>query len=143
MFLTFAPPKASPVLYKAVVYEPDEPEGVYEPKGVETLRNMPGPIDKQPTVSFDTIFAKIIAIRANIDASIVEVVLNNDKSYLFYGDIITPESNSISYDNVVRIQSHATWKNIVRASTSKKTCVAIQAVFVEAVIKKRIENKSL
>jgi hypothetical protein len=120
MFLTFAPPKASPVLYKAVVYVP---------KGVETPRNMPGPIDKQPTVSFDTIFAKISVIRANIDASIVEVVLNNDKSYLFYGDIITPESNSIEYDNVVRIQSHATWKNIVRASTSKKTCVAIQAVF--------------
>tara|TARA_B110000091_G_C13647616_1_gene403969 strand:+ start:516 stop:902 length:387 start_codon:yes stop_codon:yes gene_type:complete len=119
MFLTFAPPKASPVLYKAVVYEPE---------GVETLRYMPGPIDKQPPVIFDTIFAKITTIRANIDASIVEV-LTNEESYLFYGDIITPESKSISYDNVVRIQSHAEWEKIVRASTSKKTCVAIQAVF--------------
>ena len=128
MFLMFAPPKASPVLYKAVVYIPT---------GVETRhrrRYMPEPIDNKPTVSFDAIFSKITTIRANIDASIVEVYLNNEKSnneksYLFYGDKITPDSESISKDNVVRIQSHATWKNIVRASTSKKTCVAIQAVF--------------
>jgi len=127
MFLTFAPPKASPVLYKAVVYEP---RGVYEPKGVETPRYSATPIDIQPPVSFDTIFAKITTIRANIDASIVEV-LTKEESYLFYGDIITPESKSISYDNPVRIQSHAEWKweEIVRANTSKKTCVAIQAVF--------------
>jgi len=121
MFLTFAPPKASPVLYKAVVYEP---------KGVETPRYSATPIDIQPPVVFDTIFAKITTIRANIDASIVEV-LTNEESYLFYGNIITPKSKSISYDNPVRIQSRAEWKwkEIEIASTSKKTCVAIQAVF--------------
>ena len=131
MFLMFAPPKASPVLYKAVVYIPT---GV--PTGVETRRYMPEPIDNKPTVIFGAIFSKITTIRANIDASIVEVYLNNEKSnneksYLFYGDVITPKSKSISYDNVVRMKSHAKFYSISRVSTwtVENTCAAIRAVF--------------
>lgn len=121
MFHIFASPKASPVLYKAVVYEPTP---------IETPLYTQGPIDKKPTVIFNDIFEQISAIRANIDTLIVEVFLNNEECYLFNGDVITPESNSIPYDNIIDIQLDAKWNEIVRASTAKQTCVAIQAVFV-------------
>lgn len=133
MFLMFASPKASPVLYKAVVYEPTTIKNPRYPRYTQ------GPIDKKPTVVFKHLFASINAIKANIDASIVEVFLNNEESYLFYGAVITPESNPISNDNVVRIQHNAEWKDISRVITStvKNTCAAIQAVFVQVPIVKK------
>jgi len=121
MFHIFASPKASPVLYKAVVYEPTP---------IKTPRYTPdtGPIDKKPTVRFNDIFEQIIAIRANIDTLIVEVFLDNEESYIFNGNSITPDSNSILYDNIVHIRLDAEWKDIEVGENVTKTCVAIQAV---------------
>ena len=121
MFHIFASPKASPVLYKAVVYEPTP---------IKTLPFEFGPFDKKPPVFFKNIFKQIIAIRANIDTLIVEVFLNNEESYLFNGDGITPDSKSILYDNIIDIRLDAEWKDIEVGKNVEKTCVAIQAVFV-------------
>ena len=55
------------------------------PKPVVNLRYKQGPIDKKPTVIFNEIFEQINAIRANLDASIVEVFLNNEEIYPFDG----------------------------------------------------------
>lgn len=116
---------ASPVLYKAVVYEPT-------PVKTPPYKMEFGPVDKKPTVFFKNIFEQIIAIRANIDKLIVEVFLKNEESYLFNGDGITPNSNSILYDNIVDIRLDAEWKDIEVGENVEKTCVTIQAVFVSS-----------